>query len=121
MREQKRNTWRGLKKSAKSRNEEDREKLRNERKKLRVKIAEKKEKMKAKTGRIENSRYLSEFWQAFRVFRSRKKRKWEDLRQENLLNHFKKILDEEDEKGSREKEPPEEEIRKEGEEGSNFI
>ena len=93
IKEQKNRTWKALKVWVKSRKEEDREKLKVERGKLReIRRRKKEEEREEKWKRVEDSRGMTEFWNAIRSFRPRKNRKGANIKKHEWNEHFKKLL-----------------------------
>lgn len=73
-----------LKKRVKTRNREDRDELKNARKKLKeLRKLKKEEEKNEKLKTVESSRNLSEFWETIKEFRPKKGRKGEDTSQED--------------------------------------
>lgn len=104
IREQKKKMWKALKQWLSSKSEEDKMELREERKRLKTILKEKKEEKKMeKMRRVEDSKNMSEFWKAVNGFKARRKRKGGKIGKEEWINHFKKLLGGEDEKGGEEK------------------
>lgn len=120
IRRQKKKTWEALKRWSKTREESDREALREEKRRLKeIRKSKKEEEMTRKKQRLESSKTMTEFWEAIKEFRARRKRKGEGIRKKEWLEHFKKLLDGIGERGEEEKK--EEEEREEGKEGEEGV
>lgn len=89
----KRITWKALKEWTKTRSEKDREELKKERKRLReIRKEKKKEAKDKKREKLENSKNMTEFWEAISGFRAGRERKGEGIGKEDWVRHFKTLL-----------------------------
>lgn len=85
-----------------TRNESDREELKSERKRFcEIRKEKKKEEKERKRKKLENSKNISEFWEAIKDFRTRRGRKGDGIGKGEWLKHFKTLLGVGEEVGSR--------------------
>lgn len=115
---QKKKTWKALRRWAKKREEKDKETLRFERKKLKeIRREKKREIMKEKWENLERSRTVEEFWKAINGFRKKRERITGGIKKEEWLRHFKQLLGEakREDEGARETGRNEEANGEEGE------
>lgn len=85
--------WRALKKWIRTRNEGDKEELREEKRRLKdIRRKKREEEKDQKRERLEKSRNMNEFWEAIKEFRTKRKRKGEGIEKEKWLEHFMGLL-----------------------------
>ncbi|XP_031788714.1 uncharacterized protein LOC116417799 [Nasonia vitripennis] len=91
--EQKRKAWRALKKWVKTREDKDREMMKEEKSKLKIlRETTKEEEKTRKWKRLENSNGMQEFWEAIDQFRVKRKKNGGGIKKEEWVEHFKKLL-----------------------------
>lgn len=93
IRQQKSNTWKALNKWLKSKKDEDREKLKEERGRLKDIIKKKKEEEREKRWEeVQNSKGMNEFWKAINKFRTRRKKRGGKIGKKAWDRHFRELL-----------------------------
>lgn len=92
-REQRKIVWESLKKWLKSKDDEDKRKLKNDRVKLKeIRERLKREKLEQKWKLIEESRDMKNFWEAVGSFRPKKTRKGDNIKKNEWVKHFRQLL-----------------------------